>query len=66
MERVSLIEYARFLEAYWLDGEYKNQRIGQYFCNRFDVTDDLLFYETEHDKALDRIIEHYTFHDRSD
>jgi len=32
---------------HWSKGEYTEQRYGQAFCNCFNITDPMLFYETD-------------------
>lgn len=35
-----------------------NERVGQYFCNKFNITDDTLFYLTDNKVAMQRIHTH--------
>ncbi len=37
----------------------KDQRFGQAFCNHFGITDNLLFYERNIDKAKQYVKKHY-------
>lgn len=36
---------------------FPDQRLGQAFCNEFDITDDQLFYEEDNGKAIALICE---------
>ena len=47
----------------WWDSylEVKDQRVGQSFCNYFNITDEKLFYETDPAKCFDMIRERYVF-----
>ena len=37
----------------------KNQRYGQSFCNHFGITDNILFYERDKERARAYIQKHY-------
>jgi hypothetical protein len=46
IKTVSLRDYEQWQELYTWDA-IQNQRYGQSFCNRFDITDHRLFYERD-------------------
>ncbi len=47
-------------------GDFPNQRLGQAFCNKFDLRDHELFYGTHESKTFSIIAERYTDVDSSD
>jgi len=56
---ISLEEYLDFRLAYYTRQEHPQERFGQAFCNRFNVTDSDLFNERDADKAARKIEEKY-------
>lgn len=50
-------EYQKWRHGYLFDA-LQNLRYGQSFCNTFDITDNILFYETDTDWA-DNYIQNY-------
>ena len=46
MTSLELLEF----EKDYYDGKYPNQRLGQAFCNKFNITNQEIFYE-ENDKT---------------
>lgn len=55
---VTAIQYQQWQQDYIFDA-LKNQRYGQSFCNKFDVTDNILFYERDWVRADTYIRKHY-------
>ncbi len=55
---VSIAEYNRFYHE-WATQTPKTQRLGQTFCNKFNITDPELFYETNFGAAIQRILTKY-------
>lgn len=51
-------EYQAWRHGYLFDA-LQNLRYGQSFCNAFDITDNVLFYEKDRDWADDYIRKHY-------
>ena len=53
---IGITRYGEFLRKYYkqLD-EGTNIRLGQAFCNEFDITDPELFYEENYSYAVTRI-----------
>ena len=51
-------EYQAWRHGYLFDA-LQNLRYGQSFCNAFDITDNILFYETDMDWADDYIQSYY-------
>lgn len=51
-------EYQAWRHGYLFDA-LQNLRYGQSFCNAFDITDNVLFYEKDRDWADDYIQKHY-------
>ena len=47
----------------WWDSylDTRDQRVGQSFCNYFNIADDLLFNETDTAKCFDMIRNRYVF-----
>lgn len=49
----------------WLEEEVQNKRkqkrLGQSFCNEFNITDPVLFYEEKFEKALEIIETKYVY-----
>lgn len=58
MEPLTEDNYVRWDRAYIFDA-MRDQRYGQAFCNHFGITDNLLFYERDADRARRRIRQHY-------
>ena len=54
--KINQIEFAEFCKEVV---DIYNQRIGQYFCNKFGVDNQYLFYETNGQKAFKLIMENY-------
>ena len=53
--RISLSDYERFIFKFYNLRAYGPQRLGQAFCNSFDVGDARLFYELDSRESLDLI-----------
>lgn len=53
MKKITQEEYFKFLADYDQKNLYPNQRLGQAFCNKFDIEDSELFYK--HDNYLSSI-----------
>lgn len=51
-------EYHAWRHGYLFDA-LQNLRYGQSFCNAFDITDNVLFYEKDREWADDYIRKHY-------
>ena len=50
IKQVSLQDYVLWTAQYSFDG-LQNLRFGQSFCNYFDITDNVLFYERDPGRA---------------
>ena len=48
-----------FLKLWW-EGEWPRQRLGQFFCNKFDVTNSDIFYQENSQLAISDIVLRYT------
>ena len=57
-EELTEESYQRWDHGFIFDA-MRDQRYGQAFCNHFGVTDNLLFYERNIQRARDRIRQHY-------
>jgi len=57
-EELTAESYERWCRGYIFDA-IKDQRFGQAFCNHFGVTDNLLFYERNTEKAQQYVKKHY-------
>lgn len=55
---VSVEDYEAWRYGYLFDA-LQNLRYGQSFCNAFDITDNVLFYEKDRDWADNYIRKHY-------
>jgi hypothetical protein len=53
--RISLTDYERFILKFYNHRVYGGQRLGQAFCNAFNVGDARLFYELDNRESLDLI-----------
>ena len=51
--------YQRWKKEYTFDALKYGYRYGQSFCNAFDLTDHILYYERDHTRADARIKKHY-------
>ena len=51
-------QYQAWRHGYLFDA-LQNLRYGQSFCNTFDISDNILFYERDHEYADDYIQKHY-------
>ena len=56
---ISMKDFNRFYVKYYGEPEFKHQRIGQAFCNEYNLTNSVLFYETTAETAVNYIIENY-------
>ena len=56
--KITSDQFNRFQIDYIDLNPYK-QRLGQYFCNYFDITDTELFYETNQEKSVCKIVYYY-------
>jgi hypothetical protein len=54
MKKITVQEYNNFLSN--LYNKPFNQRLGQFFCNKFEIQDDKLFYEKNNKKAMEIIV----------
>lgn len=61
---VSDDEYQTWRHGFLFDA-LKNQKYGQSFCNAFDITDNVLFYERDIEWADSYIKRHYVNYDSS-
>lgn len=52
---ITRAEYYEFLTDYDQKGLYPDQRLGQAFCNKYNLTDPTLFYQTNNFLASDAI-----------
>lgn len=58
--RITFKEYGIFLKKF--DENEQSSfplRMGQLFCNLYGITDPVLFYETDNEKAVGRIMDEY-------
>lgn len=55
---ISVEQYQKWRHGYLFDA-LQNLRYGQSFCNAFDITDNILFYETDRDWADNYIQSYY-------
>lgn len=55
---ISVEQYQAWRHGYLFDA-LQNLRYGQSFCNTFDITDNILFYETDTDWADNYIQSYY-------
>lgn len=62
--KITQTEYQQWQNEYLFDA-LKNQRYGQSFCNRFDITDNILFYERDANWADNYIKQNYLSNDSS-
>lgn len=58
--KISPAEFQEWHNGYVFDA-LKNQRYGQSFCNRFNITDNILFYERDSGFAYRYITANYIF-----
>lgn len=52
-------EYRQFLIDYEERDLYPNQRLGQAFCNKYNLTDNALFYEPNNYRSSAAIFTNY-------
>ena len=52
---VSLEQYLQWKREYTFNTLKHTQRYGENFCNVFDITDNILLYESDYERADDRI-----------
>jgi len=57
-EELTEESFARWDHAFIFDA-MQGQRYGQSFCNYFGITDNILFYERDRDRARAYIKQHY-------
>ena len=57
IDQITDEQYNLFVREYYQDR--KRQRLGQAFCNRFDIRDEVLFYMSGDLEAIDRIAGQY-------
>lgn len=55
---VSYYDYTQWRQGYLFDA-LMSQRYGQSFCNKFNITDNILFYERDAEWADDYIRNYY-------
>lgn len=56
--KISVKSYEQWAREFIFDG-LRDQRYGQSFCNRFGITDNILYYSTTVTEADQYIQEHY-------
>lgn len=56
---ISESEFNKFYREYYASANRRFLRIGQMFCNRYNITNPELFYETDRRKAENYIYNHY-------
>ena len=56
--KISVEEYNQWCKHYSFDA-LKNIRYGQSFCNKFDITDYVLFYMVDYNRAHEHIQNFY-------
>ena len=51
---MNVVTEQQFFEFYtdWMLNKFPNQRFGQAFCNRFNITDSDVFSSTDHEALL--------------
>lgn len=59
LPRISQAEYQQWCRGFVFEG-LRNQRYGQSFCNHFNITDNILFYERDYQVADAYIRKNYT------
>jgi hypothetical protein len=57
-DRVIQEQYQQWARGFVFEG-LRNQRYGQSFCNRFGITDNILYYERDYQTADAYIRRHY-------
>ena len=57
-DRVTQEQYQQWARGFVFEG-LRNQRYGQSFCNRFGITDNILYYERDYQTADAYIRRHY-------
>jgi len=57
-DRVSQEQYQQWARGFVFEG-LRNQGYGQSFCNRFGITDNILYYERDYQTADAYIRKHY-------
>lgn len=57
-EELTAATYQSWDRAFIFDA-MRGQRYGQSFCNHFGITDNILFYERDRDRARAYIAQHY-------
>ena len=60
---ISKKRYDTWRTTYVFDA-LKNQRYGQAFCNRFKITDNILFFDTDSDFCHRYIMKNYIHNDK--
>ena len=56
--KITLQEYIAFIKKYY-EEQPSNLRLGQYFCNTFNITDAPLFYSTDVEFVIAHIVGKY-------
>lgn len=58
--KLTFKEFGVFLQKFDAITEQGTElRMGQYFCNLYNITDPVLFYETDKEKVVGRIMDEY-------
>ena len=60
MTKISWSEWFDFRNGYYAGS--MSQRLGQAFCNRYNITDPTLFYQTDMERAEEHIMDEYVDH----
>ena len=55
--KISFTDYIEWYRKMSMD-KPSPQRVGQWFCNSFNITDSSLFYETNNGQAMNKIMEY--------
>jgi len=61
-KKISNIDYNTWRGSYVFQA-LKNQRYGQAFCNQFNITDNILFYDDRTDYCHKHILKYYIQND---
>lgn len=56
---ITIHDFQKFHYDFYNTDKYPHLRIGQAFCNIYEIQDAILFYETNATRAIARILEKY-------
>jgi hypothetical protein len=59
MPKISQADYIKFSKEYAKNYSTNTLRFGQAFCNKYNITDPKLFYETDPATSINYIWKHY-------